>query len=759
MIRSKFVLRSIPLHLKITILVCVVTVVVTAAIGVLNYQRVSELAHDRALEKLAGETRLIALQLDKAFESAKKDLLIVSRTPPIQGIVRSLANQGEDTLDNSSTDVWRQRLEEIFMSIMKERPFYMQMRYIGALDGGMELVRVNRLGDQLIGVNEAFLQQKGREPYMQNLDELEVGEMYFSDVTLNREFGKVDNTNTPMLRALTLVRDGNDLFGVLIVNIDYPYFIKYLVKSSSLTHDMFILNDQGDYLKVSDDGRIFPFEFHENYSTTPPDIIAEFKNLPNQEASFEQGNSVSYCARLSIANKNRPGYIGAVLQVPYEAIMGDARDLRNRTIYTGAGLVFVSAILALIAARRFAGPLRHLTRDLQRYRGFKDHIDIPKNLSPEIKELGMALNLAIQNLRESEAKANAILDTANDGVITINDLGEVIRFNNASSEIFGYAPEEVIGQNVKLLIPGAIHQKDDQFVKRFIQSRINYMIGKTKEVKGLRKDGSVFLMELSLSEVEVKNGRKFAGIIRDLTFRKEVEETQRQLISELEKSNRDLDEFAYVASHDLKAPLRVIDNASMWLQEDLEGQLDEESQENLKLLRNRVLRMEKLLDDLLDYSKVGRKTDSRYNEVIEGEDLLEDILGLLNPPDNFLITADDAFKAVKVNRMPIQQILYNLINNAIKHHDKPSGKVEVSLHKYEGELICKVSDDGAGIDPQYHDKIFQIFQTLKPRDKVEGSGMGLSIIKRHVEQYHGRVEVESKPGLGSVFWFTMPPTF
>lgn len=227
-------------------------------------------------------------------------------------------------------------------------------------------------------------------------------------------------------------------------------------------------------------------------------------------------------------------------------------------------------------------------------------------------------------------------------------------------------------------------------------------------------------------------------------------------VAETEAVNKELDEFAYVASHDLKAPLRVIDNASRWLEEDLAEHLTPETRDNMNLLRGRVRRMEKLLDDLLEYSRVGRKFDDRYQEIVSGTELTDNIVEMLAPPEGFTLAVSPNFAGISVARMPLQQILMNLIGNAIKHHDKKVGRIDLTVED-EGEfLVFAVKDDGPGIPKEYHDKIFKMFQTLKPRDQVEGSGMGLAIIKKHLDYYGGTIEVDSDEGKGSTFRFTWP---
>jgi len=238
--------------------------------------------------------------------------------------------------------------------------------------------------------------------------------------------------------------------------------------------------------------------------------------------------------------------------------------------------------------------------------------------------------------------------------------------------------------------------------------------------------------------------------------RREASVIQKQYTQALERSNKELDDFAYVASHDLKAPLRVIDNASKWLEEDLQEHLTDETRDNMRLLRGRVRRMEKLLDDLLEYSRIGRSVDERYAEIINGTALMDNILELLSPPEGFMVKVSPSFADIHVRRMPLQQILMNLISNAIKHHDKKKGCIEVTVKDSGAAYAFAVKDDGPGIPAQFHEQIFKMFQTLKPRDQVEGSGMGLAMVRKNIEVFSGKLTLESSEGKGSIFRFTWP---
>jgi signal transduction histidine kinase len=237
---------------------------------------------------------------------------------------------------------------------------------------------------------------------------------------------------------------------------------------------------------------------------------------------------------------------------------------------------------------------------------------------------------------------------------------------------------------------------------------------------------------------------RVADRTRELEFRNE----------QLAAANHELDNFAYLASHDLKAPLRAVWHLAQWIQEDAGAALPERSSRDLDTLRQRVKRMDGLLDSLLEYSRAGRLRAEPDD--IDPNTLVAEIAASLNLGEGMTIGVTSELPRIHTPRTPFATVLRNLISNAVKHHDRPVGTVEVS-HREEGEFVeFAVSDDGPGIAPIYHERIFQMFEVLTPRDEVEASGMGLAIVKKTVESYGGKIHVDSPNGRGSRFRFTWP---
>jgi signal transduction histidine kinase len=248
---------------------------------------------------------------------------------------------------------------------------------------------------------------------------------------------------------------------------------------------------------------------------------------------------------------------------------------------------------------------------------------------------------------------------------------------------------------------------------------------------------------------------RFVGVMfEDATERRRLAAEVEQHSKHLERSNRDLDDFAYVASHDLKAPLRDIDNLASWIAEDARDILPAASKRHLSLLQDRIGRMERLLDDLLAYSRADRLPGA--SEELDVHAVIESSLSLVGPHDGFTISVVGDRPTLRAPRVPLQQVIRNLVTNGIKHHHRKQGTITVSVVEREKHVEIAVTDDGPGIPAEFHERVFRMFQTLRPRDEVEGSGMGLAIVKKVVESHGGTVRVESAPGQGTTMHVAWP---
>lgn len=268
--------------------------------------------------------------------------------------------------------------------------------------------------------------------------------------------------------------------------------------------------------------------------------------------------------------------------------------------------------------------------------------------------------------------------------------------------------------------------------------------GLVKLITALISVGTAFAMVLVIPQVQ------------RLRTPAELEQEVERRTSMLQQSNADLESFAYVASHDLKAPLRAVDNLSAWLEEDLADRLEPDEAEKMELLRGRVRRMEMLLDDLLSYSRASRAVHD-IQEVNVGELVAELCQTQLELPAGFTLELSPDLPTLSTARIPLEQVFRNLISNAVKHHDRGEGRIEVSWAPHPHGHAFSVRDDGPGIPAEQRERVFGLFKTLRPRDEVEGSGIGLSLVQRLVKRYFGEVSIEdAEPGARVTF--TWPAT-
>lgn len=258
---------------------------------------------------------------------------------------------------------------------------------------------------------------------------------------------------------------------------------------------------------------------------------------------------------------------------------------------------------------------------------------------------------------------------------------------------------------------------------------------------------------LALRVVSIPVGE--AGGARMLTVQDRTEE--RALLRDLKRSNRELEEFAYVASHDLKAPLRGISSLAQWLAEDFAGRLGEDGEHKLKLLDRRVKRMHALIENILLYSRLGREKGNP--ETVDPQALIADIIDGLVLPPGIKINIETPLPTLRIDPARARQIFTNLLNNAVRHMGRDEGTVSISCVGTGARTHFTVRDDGPGIESRHFERIFKLFQTLKPVEETGGTGIGLPIVKKIVELYDGEIRVESEPGNGAAFIFTLPGAF
>ena len=327
---------------------------------------------------------------------------------------------------------------------------------------------------------------------------------------------------------------------------------------------------------------------------------------------------------------------------------------------------------------------------------------------------------------------------------------QVLFMSAVYRDIFGKEAHELVGVHIKDLVG------DEMFEER--KPRYDEALaGEVVHTESSRSmpDGTTNYYAVT-HQPHIENG-EVVGIITlgiDITESRGMQADIEAKSLELQRSNRDLEQFAYVASHDLKAPLRAVEVIIEWLRDDLESYKEGDVHENLDLLSQRTSRLTQLLDDLLAYSRAGRKVgDVRQ---IQLDEFVNDVAILIGPPEGMQITAGGDMPSLNTHHAALETVLRNLISNAIKHHPEPaSGHIEVGCVDQGEKGMISVKDDGSGIPDEYAAKVFKMFQTLKPRDDTEGSGMGLAIVQRIIDWQGGEISFKNNPdGPGLTFMFT-----
>ncbi len=352
----------------------------------------------------------------------------------------------------------------------------------------------------------------------------------------------------------------------------------------------------------------------------------------------------------------------------------------------------------------------------------------------------------VSRRRRAEDELDRLFTLSPDLLCIAGTDGYFKRVNPAFEKVLGYRPDELLSRAFVDFIHPDDKQQTMEEVERLAQGHITVDF----QNRYRARDGTY--RWLSWRSTPLPDRQRIYAVARDITEQKRIQAAMDRQALELARSNADLEEFAYVASHDLRAPLRAIANLSEWIEEDMPDDLPPQVREHLQTLRRRVQRMEQLTADLLAYSRAGR--EAGHAEEVETGGLVRDIVALLSPPQGIQVRPAPDLPRIRAVRSALEHVFRNLIGNAIKHHPGPEGTVRVEARAVGGGWEFAVSDDGPGIPREDQERIFQMFQTLQARDEVEGSGMGLALVKKIVERHGGTITLESAPGKGATFRFT-----
>ena len=380
--------------------------------------------------------------------------------------------------------------------------------------------------------------------------------------------------------------------------------------------------------------------------------------------------------------------------------------------------------------------------------------------SPFLKEEHDLLDAVAEHLgriaerRQSGEKLQLfrnLMSQSNDGIfVAESEWGRLLDVNNKACDSLGYTREELLDMTVKDIDDSIAD--DSSWTERVDQVREKeYMV---LESAYKRKDGTTFPVEINVKFIAEERKSYMLAVVRDITERKKAEQRQARLLKQVEGINKELKDFAYIVSHDLKSPLRGIKTLADWTSTDYADRLDEDGKERLNLLSSRVDRMHNLINGVLEYSRVGRVKEEKAH--VSLNELVPEVIDMVAAPENVAITVENELPVIECEKTRIMQVFQNLLSNAVKYMDKPQGQIKIGCVEENGFWKFSVADNGPGIEEKHFERIFRIFQTLTPRDEFESTGVGLTVVKKIVELYGGKIWVQSKLGQGSTFFFTLP---
>jgi PAS domain S-box-containing protein len=358
--------------------------------------------------------------------------------------------------------------------------------------------------------------------------------------------------------------------------------------------------------------------------------------------------------------------------------------------------------------------------------------------------------------QRSETLFRGLLESAPDAMVITRSNGCIVLVNRQVEEMFGYQRHELLDHPIEMLMPARFRDAHLKHRGHYVHDPQTRNMGGGLELYGLHKNGSEFSVEISLSPLVSDEGMLVSSAIRDVTERKQTEDALKRSAADLAHSNAELEQFAYVASHDLQEPLRAVSGCMQLLQQRYQGQLDARADELITHAVDGSSRMQTLIRDLLAYARVS--TRGRDLEPIDSETVLKEALSNLATvlQESGAVVTHGALPTVAADPTQLLQVFQNLVGNAIKYRGERPPEVHIDVEHRAGEWQFTMRDNGIGIDPQYFERIFGIFQRLHTRREYPGTGIGLALCKKIIERHGGRIWVASQPKVSSTFCFTIP---
>ncbi|MEO6017077.1 MAG: ATP-binding protein [Polaromonas sp.] len=552
----------------------------------------------------------------------------------------------------------------------------------------------------------------------------------------------------PLISVAVPVRSGQTVTYVM-TGVLLPSRLQKIISNSSQPADRIIA--------IFDKSSIIAARSHDQErfvgKSVAPGLAARLKEVNEDALDLVTLEGIPV---LSVFSRSGATGWGAAIGIPMQALTAELR--RSMWLLATATTLLLSLALGLawMMGGRISRAIVQLVQpalDLAHGKA----VNVPELTVKEADELGRSLMLTsvvlestTNALKSSETRMRSILQSAMDAIITVDDQQKVVLFNSAASAMFACPEEQALGQPVTVFIPERFHAQHFAYVeKNRAPSDGSEVFGVAGVAIGLRSGGEEFPLEVSYSNVVAPDGIFHTLIIRDIT-------TRVQSFQALERSNLDLQQFAYVASHDLKTPLRSISGFVQILERNHADKLDENGLALIRRTAQAASRLEQLTEDMLSFARVN--SDPRPFAPVASQEVVVEAVHLLDAlvqSTGASVTVGD-LPIVMGDRTQLVQLFLNLLGNSLKYCQGRAPVVHVSAIREGNEWVFSVADNGIGIEPKHHQKIFEIFKRLHTQNEYAGTGIGLAVCHRIVDRHHGRIWVESSLGEGSTFRFTFP---
>jgi len=737
--------RSLSVTRRFSIVLALVVAGTALIQGVVLFQIASNgfIALER--ERLTYRIRDAGKIIEANFEAAASNVQALAETPPIQGLIETINHGGY--YRKSSTRDWQARLSIIFTGFLKANPAYSQLRYIAKVDDGRELVRVERVGSEILVRQGAELQRKGDRDYFEDTMTLSPGSVYISDIDLNREFGEIVTPFEPTVRIAVPVFDGaGEFFGIVVLNVDFLAWSDALSDAVVKTDRIYLTDDMGNYLIHPDPTMPFAWELGTQAKLWEdrPQFAELFAEDHADEVETLSGEDVLFGYRLHFDPQNLDRALVLAASSSRNVLLASTYEMGRWSIVISIFMVVLAVVLAQWMARPFVQLMTAARRVIDGYQLEQRTSGQSGTVNVElIADAFQVMETAVQEreaeLRETEATTHAILDSAANPVISINAAGHIDRVNRSTQSTFGYSDAELLGQHISIILKAA-----ESWGSRDIPvgSQANV------DLEATCKDGTQIPTLVTIAEVSLENTTLYTIAIVDLR--------------ELRKAEKAKNEFVSVVSHELRTPLTSIRGALGLLQGPLRGELTPKVYELTTIAHKNSERLINIINDILDIEKLESGKVQVRIEPLEANAALRQAIESNTPYGDrygvaFVlqeIVGDPTFLA---DPGRFQQVMSNLMSNAAKFSDG-SPTVEIGGRSSGRTLHLTVRDHGAGMTDEFKEQAFGKFMqgeaSLERRH--EGTGLGLAITRMLVRAMGGDVTFQSELGKGTCFEVSLP---